>query len=157
LTYTCAVAGGGWGDGHGWACRLHRPDGPTDDGDDGHDDGNAHSSVSNAVDDTGDDDAVAWEEYGKRFNCALPPWASPANATVYNELATLWFGSREDSIKQMLDKPSAFSAPARALTVGLFFPLLAVTFATPALPGGIFMPTIFCGTAFGSLLSEVPR
>ena len=71
---------------------------------------------------------------------------------AYHQLATLWFSDREDTIRMLLDDPTRFSAAARAVSAALYLALLAVTFSTPALPGGIFMPLIFIGVCAGGLL-----
>jgi len=65
-----------------------------------------------------------------------------------NELADIFFGSREDAISAILTDPTQFN-PWTLLTVGaVFFPLLILTLGT-AIPSGIFMPTFLIGSSLG--------
>ena len=65
-----------------------------------------------------------------------------------NELGSLLFGSREESIKDVLTDPSAF-APATLLTLGLLFLCLMIVTFGIALPTGMFMPSVLVGSSLG--------
>uniref|UniRef100_A0A7S2XPI2 Chloride channel protein n=1 Tax=Attheya septentrionalis TaxID=420275 RepID=A0A7S2XPI2_9STRA len=74
-----------------------------------------------------------------RFNC-------PSGQV--NELGTIFFGSRDDAIKEILTDPSTFDERT-LLTVGVvFFILMILTFGV-SLPTGIFMPTVLIGSSLG--------
>jgi len=74
-----------------------------------------------------------------RYNC--PPGQT-------SELGILLFGSREESIKEILTDPENFS-PNTLLTVGLLvLSLMVITFGV-ALPTGMFMPSILTGSSLG--------
>lgn len=74
-----------------------------------------------------------------RYNC--PPGE-------INELGSLLFGSREESIKDVLTDPAAF-APNTLLSLGLLFLCLMIVTFGVALPTGMFMPTVLVGSSFG--------
>jgi len=103
-----------------WVCR------PIDDNDD---------LVANDIKEPSD----AWKFHAHQFNC---PHAN------INELATIFFGSREQAISDILTDPEQFQL-ATLLTVGcIFFPLLTLTVGV-SLPSGIFMPTFLIGSSLG--------
>mmetsp|Transcript_25938 Transcript_25938/g.39172 ORF Transcript_25938/g.39172 Transcript_25938/m.39172 type:complete len:874 (+) Transcript_25938:66-2687(+) len=65
-----------------------------------------------------------------------------------NELATMFFGSRDEAIKRILSDPSQFE-PATLWTVGfVFYGLMTLTFGR-SLPSGIFMPSVLIGASLG--------
>ena len=65
-----------------------------------------------------------------------------------NELATIFFGNREDAISDILSNPSQFH-PMTLWTTGiLFFFCMTLTLGV-ALPSGIFMPTFLIGSSMG--------
>lgn len=92
------------------------------------------------TDDLVDDDAVnSYRTHTHQFDC--PPGE-------INELADIFFGSREDAISAILTDPMQFN-PWSLFTVGaVFFPLLIFTLGT-TLPSGIFMPTFLIGSSLG--------
>ena len=74
-----------------------------------------------------------------RYNC--PP-------RQINEIGSLLFGSREESIRDILTNPDEFE-PETLLAVGvLFLGLMMITFGV-ALPTGMFMPTVLTGASLG--------
>ena len=64
-----------------------------------------------------------------------------------NELASLWFAPRENVIKKIL-AGGAFSASSLFYCGCLAFATLLLVFGT-ALPGGLFLPLIYCGACLG--------
>ena len=90
-----------------------------------------------ADDDGSGDDFV--DDFGSRFNCGV-------NQT--NELASVFFGSREEAIKNILRDPSTFDERTLLVVGFLFLPLLLVTFGSH-IPCGLFMPTILIGGSLG--------
>ena len=64
-----------------------------------------------------------------------------------NELASLWFAPRETVIKKIL-AGGAFSASSLFYCGCLAFATLLLVFGT-ALPGGLFLPLIYCGACLG--------
>lgn len=91
-------------------------------------------------DDLVDDDALNLERFhAHQFDC------QPGEI---NELADIFFGSREDAISGILTDPTQF-APSTLVTVGaVFFLLMPLTLGV-ALPSGIFMPTVLIGSSLG--------
>eukprot|EP00518_Triparma_eleuthera_P006908 CAMPEP_0182469172 /NCGR_PEP_ID=MMETSP1319-20130603/16646_1 /TAXON_ID=172717 /ORGANISM="Bolidomonas pacifica, Strain RCC208" /LENGTH=876 /DNA_ID=CAMNT_0024669451 /DNA_START=232 /DNA_END=2859 /DNA_ORIENTATION=+ len=85
--------------------------------------------------------------FGAQFNC-------PANHT--NELASIFFGSREKAIKAILADPSAFDPSTLLITGAVFLVLLLVTFGA-GVPSGIFMPSILVGSSLGGWMGIVIR
>ena len=93
-----------------------------------------------ATDDLVDDDAInVHRSHDHQFDC--PPGE-------INELADIFFGSRENAISAILSDPTQFN-PWSLFTVGaVFFPLLIFTSGT-SIPSGIFMPTFLIGSSLG--------
>jgi len=74
-----------------------------------------------------------------RYNC---------KSGQINEIGSLLFGSREESIKDVLTNPENFQ-PETLLSVGLLFlGLMIVTFGI-SIPSGMFMPTVLSGASLG--------
>lgn len=96
--------------------------------------------IVDVTDDLVTDDAVdLYRFHAHQFDC--PPGE-------INELADVFFGSREDAISAILTDPTQFN-PWTLFTVGaVFFPLLILTLGT-AIPSGIFMPTFLIGSSLG--------
>lgn len=80
-------------------------------------------------------------DFVRKFNCE--------DGHVH-ELASLLLGSRERAIKKILQtqKSDLLSARALAYSGGLTLGTLALSFGS-VLPGGNFLPLIFCGAALG--------
>jgi len=91
-------------------------------------------------DDLVDDDALNLERlHAHQFDC------QPGEI---NELADIFFGSRDTAISGILTDPTQF-APWTLFTVGaVFFLLMPLTLGV-ALPSGIFMPTVLIGSSLG--------
>ncbi|GMI20493.1 hypothetical protein TrRE_jg7992 [Triparma retinervis] len=89
-------------------------------------------------DDGGGEDEFV-DDFGSRFNCGV-------NQT--NELASVFFGSREEAIKNILRDPQTFDERTLLVVGFLFLPLLLLTFGTH-IPCGLFMPTILIGGSLG--------
>jgi chloride channel 7 len=79
------------------------------------------------------------EAFVHQYNC--PPG-------YMNEIGSILFGSREESIKDILTDPTAFE-PATLLSVALtFLPLMILTFGI-SVPTGMFMPIVLTGACLG--------
>ena len=80
-----------------------------------------------------------WKWHPHQFDCP----------TGYiNELATIFFGSREEAIASILTDPQQFR-PATLWAVGIIsFVLMTLTLGVN-IPSGIFMPTFLIGTSMG--------
>ncbi|KAL7579505.1 hypothetical protein ACA910_007882 [Epithemia clementina (nom. ined.)] len=65
-----------------------------------------------------------------------------------NELATIFFGNREDAISDILSNPAQFQPMTLWTTGAVFFFCMTLTLGV-ALPSGIFMPTFLVGTSMG--------
>jgi chloride channel 7 len=74
----------------------------------------------------------------------------------YNDMATIFLSSRENSILSLVEHPQAFSARSLALISVSFFLLMVIAFGA-AIPGGIFMPTIIVGCTFGALFGRFAK
>ena len=74
----------------------------------------------------------------------------------YNDMATIFLSSRENSILSLVEHPQAFSARSLALISVSFFMLMVFSFGA-AFPGGIFMPTIVVGCTFGALFGRCAK
>jgi H+/Cl- antiporter ClcA len=95
----------------------------------------------NANDDlvVADDKMDAWTFHAHQFNC---PRAE------INELATIFFGSREAAISDILTDPAQFN-PYTLVAVGVIFFVLMTLTVGVSLPSGIFMPTFLIGSSLG--------
>lgn len=92
-------------------------------------------------DDLVEDESIfdEWKFHPHQFDCP---------DGYINELATIFFGSREDTISAILTDPRQFK-PATLWCVGImFFVLMNVTIGV-AIPSGIFMPTFLIGSSLG--------
>lgn len=80
-----------------------------------------------------------WKFHPHQFDCP----------TGYiNELATIFFGSREDAIASILSDPDQFK-PRTLWSVGIVcFILMTLTLGI-SIPSGIFMPTFLIGSSLG--------
>jgi len=80
-----------------------------------------------------------WKFHPHQFDCP----------TGYiNEVATIFFGSREEAIASILTDPMQFK-PRTLWCVGLsFFVLMTLTLGV-SIPSGIFMPTFLIGSSLG--------
>jgi H+/Cl- antiporter ClcA len=81
----------------------------------------------------------AWKFHAHQFNC---PHAE------INELATVFFGAREDAISDILTDPTQFHAYTLVAVGVIFFVLMTLTLGV-SLPSGIFMPTFLIGSSLG--------
>ncbi|KAJ8614483.1 hypothetical protein CTAYLR_000871 [Chrysophaeum taylorii] len=96
-----------------------------------------------------DEDDDGWlrdDIFTIRFNCA---------EGKVHELASLWFGSRERAIKKILEASAGeFNGAGLALSGVLTFCTLALSFGS-SLPGGLFLPLIFCGASLGGAVARL--
>ena len=67
-----------------------------------------------------------------------------------NELADIFFGSREDSIGAILTSPDQFNIWTLFTVSVVFYPLMLLTLGV-AIPSGIFMPTFLIGSSLGAV------
>lgn len=81
----------------------------------------------------------AWKFHAHQFNC---PHAE------INELATVFFGSREEAISDILTDPTQFHSYTLVAVGVIFFILMTLTMGM-SLPSGIFMPTFLIGSSLG--------
>lgn len=65
-----------------------------------------------------------------------------------NELAVIFFGSREDAIGSILTAPEQFNLWTLVTVSTIFYPLMLLSLGV-AIPSGIFMPTFLIGSSFG--------
>lgn len=65
-----------------------------------------------------------------------------------NEIGSLFFGSREESLRDILNNPNEFE-PETLLVVGLVLYTLMIITHGVALPSGMFMPTALIGSCLG--------
>jgi chloride channel 7 len=106
----------------GWSCRDRSEESWADDAE-------GHNTDPN----------LAEEDFGNRFDC---------NTNQTNEMASIFFGSREEAIRNVLADPASFDVRT-LLVVGLsFFSLLTITFGC-SVPSGLFMPSILIGACLG--------
>lgn len=93
-----------------------------------------------------DDGWLSDDKFVRKFNC---------DDGQVHELASLWFGNREGAIKKILEaSPGDISASAFALSGLLTLATLALSFGS-ALPGGLFLPLIFCGASLGAAVANL--
>ena len=83
----------------------------------------------------------AEEAFKLRYNCPQG---------YYNEIGSLLFRSREESIKDILTDPASFEPETLLSSAGVFLGLMVVTFGI-SVPSGMFMPTVLVG-AYGRIL-----
>ena len=68
-----------------------------------------------------------------------------------NELASIFFGSREEAIKQILTEPEQFHVHTLLVVGWSFFFLMTMTLGV-SLPSGIFLPTVLIGSCLGGAM-----
>ena len=103
----------------GWSCR------------------NNHETVDEGH--ANKDPNLAEEDFGNRFDC---------NTNQTNEMASIFFGSREEAIRNVLADPASFDVRTLLVVGCSFFVLLTITFGC-AVPSGLFMPSILIGSCLG--------
>eukprot|EP00898_Chlorokybus_atmophyticus_P007736 jgi/Chlat1/7964/Chrsp69S07401 len=83
-----------------------------------------------------------------RFNC-------PEGETrgQYNDLATLFFNTQDDAIRNLFSSSTAgeFTAKSLITYLILFYALAVITYGV-TVPTGLFVPSIMCGAAYGRLV-----
>eukprot|EP00658_Telonema_sp_P-2_P031146 TRINITY_DN23376_c0_g1_i1.p1 TRINITY_DN23376_c0_g1~~TRINITY_DN23376_c0_g1_i1.p1 ORF type:complete len:898 (+),score=227.99 TRINITY_DN23376_c0_g1_i1:132-2825(+) len=79
------------------------------------------------------------EDFMVQFDCA---------EGEFNQLASIFYGKREDVIKSLIEDPRAFSAGFLLIASLADLLLLLLVYGT-WIPGGIFLPSIVIGTAWG--------
>ena len=93
-------------------------------------------------DDLVSDDATnTYRYHAHQFDC--PPGH-------INELADIFFGSREDAIGAILTAPEQFSIWTLFTVSAMFYPLMLLSSGV-AIPSGIFMPTFLIGSSLGGV------
>ncbi|GKY93401.1 hypothetical protein MPSEU_000307700 [Mayamaea pseudoterrestris] len=98
-----------------------------------------------------DDDYVtklgydSWKDHAHQFDC---------NTGEINELAAIFFGSRDEAISAILTDPRQFEVKSLVITGILFFFLMTLTLGV-ALPSGVFMPTFLIGSSLGGAAGSV--
>lgn len=72
----------------------------------------------------------------------------------YNDMATLFFNSQEEAIKQLFHQEGTFSLKTLGLFFIFFFLLACWTYGV-AVPSGLFVPSLLCGAAYGRFVSTL--
>ncbi|XP_060062447.1 H(+)/Cl(-) exchange transporter 6-like [Ylistrum balloti] len=74
----------------------------------------------------------------------------------YNDMATLFFNSQEEAIKQLFHQPetNGFSLRTLGLFLLFFFFLACWTYGTNV-PSGLFVPCLLCGAAYGRFVARL--
>ncbi|WAR15311.1 CLCN6-like protein [Mya arenaria] len=72
----------------------------------------------------------------------------------YNDMATLFFNSQEEAIKQLFHQPGEFDLSTLALFFVFFFLLACWTYGV-AVPSGLFVPSLLCGAAYGRFVATL--
>ena len=71
----------------------------------------------------------------------------------YNDLATIFFNTQDDAIRNLLSSEMDHEySPAALMTFFCFFFILAVITYGISVPSGLFVPSILCGAAYGRLV-----
>ena len=97
--------------------------------------------------DRDDDGWLDDEDFVRKFNC---------KSGEVHELASLWLGTREKAIKKILAATNGeLSSASLALSGALTLVTLGLSFGS-ALPGGLFLPLIYCGACLGSAAARIP-
>lgn len=86
------------------------------------------------------------------FYCPL----TQSGEKQYNDMATIFLSSRENSILSLVENPHAFSIYSLVTIAVSFFMLMVISFGV-AVPAGIFMPTIVVGCTFGALFGRCAK
>ncbi|XP_073137026.1 chloride channel protein CLC-d isoform X1 [Henckelia pumila] len=76
-----------------------------------------------------------------------------ANNNEYNDLATIFFNTQDDAIRNLFSAKTIheYSAPSLLTFLVMFYSLAVVTFGT-AVPAGQFVPGIMIGSTYGRLV-----
>lgn len=69
-------------------------------------------------------------------------------------MATLFFNSQEEAIKQLFHQAGTFSLKTLSLFFLFFFLLACWTYGV-AVPSGLFVPSLLCGAAYGRFVSTL--
>ncbi|XP_048773675.2 H(+)/Cl(-) exchange transporter 6-like isoform X2 [Ostrea edulis] len=72
----------------------------------------------------------------------------------YNDMATLFFNSQEEAIKQLFHQEGKFSLATLGLFFVFFFILSCWTYGVHV-PSGLFVPSLLCGAAYGRFVATV--
>ncbi|KAL4221579.1 Chloride transport protein 6 [Mactra antiquata] len=72
----------------------------------------------------------------------------------YNDMATLFFNSQEEAIKQLFHQEGQFSLQSLSIFFICFFLLACWTYGTQV-PSGLFVPCLLCGAAYGRFVSTL--
>lgn len=74
----------------------------------------------------------------------------------YNDMATLFFNSQEEAIKQLFHQPETdgFSLRTLGFFFLFFFVLACWTYGTNV-PSGLFVPSLLCGAAYGRFVARL--
>ncbi|XP_062567017.1 H(+)/Cl(-) exchange transporter 6-like [Saccostrea cucullata] len=72
----------------------------------------------------------------------------------YNDMATLFFNSQEEAIKQLFHQEGKFSLETLGLFFLFFFILACWTYGVHV-PSGLFVPSLLCGAAYGRFVATV--
>ncbi|KAH7447178.1 hypothetical protein KP509_01G095400 [Ceratopteris richardii] len=76
-----------------------------------------------------------------------------SNPNEYNDLATIFFNTQDDAIRNLFSTKTLheYSASSLLIFLGMFFSLAVITFGT-AVPAGQFVPGIMIGSTYGRLV-----
>ncbi|XP_022286279.2 H(+)/Cl(-) exchange transporter 6-like isoform X2 [Crassostrea virginica] len=72
----------------------------------------------------------------------------------YNDMATLFFNSQEEAIKQLFHQEGKFSLATLGIFFLFFFFLACWTYGVHV-PSGLFVPSLLCGAAYGRFVATV--
>jgi len=92
----------------------------------------------------------AEEEFGVRLGCPVGQ---------YDELATIFFGTREQSITRLFTQavPHEPFANSSLLIAGVTYLLLMLLTYGIAIPAGLFMPSVMVGACLGRLVGQLVK
>ncbi|KAJ8321226.1 hypothetical protein KUTeg_001220 [Tegillarca granosa] len=72
----------------------------------------------------------------------------------YNDMATLFFNSQEEAIKQLFHQEGKFSLATLGIFFIVFFFLACWTYGVHV-PSGLFVPSLLCGAAYGRFVATL--
>ena len=85
------------------------------------------------------------------------PEAAAPHVRRYNDMATIFLTSRENSVLSIVEHPHNFSRTSLLTLTLCFFVLMLLGFGSGAYPAGLFMPTVVVGCTFGGLYGRLVK
>jgi len=94
-----------------------------------------------------------WEHKTLQFYCT---GSNDTSVRYYNDMATIFLTTRENSILQIIEAPHRFTYTSLFIITVTFFFLTLISFGA-SFPAGVFMPTIIMGVTLGAIFGKLVK